>query len=70
MVNHPEPAPESYQAYLLRIWLESHPGMNDLPPDWRFSLEDARSGVRRGFSSLETLADFLRELLSGSPLDG
>ena len=70
MVNHHEPAPESYQAYLLRIWLENQPGVDGLPPDWRFSLEDAHSGARRGFASLETLADYLRELLSGSLRDG
>lgn len=70
MVNHPEPAPVSYQAYLLRVWLESQTGADNLPPDWRFSLEDAHSGARRGFTSLETLVDYLRELLSGDPGNG
>lgn len=67
MLNPSETPPDPYQAYLLRIWLESQPGANNLLLNWRFSLEDAHSGARRGFTSLEAMADYLRELLSGNP---
>jgi hypothetical protein len=49
-----------YHAYLLRIWQE-----NDLSPGgsaWRFSLEDAQAGTRRGFADLESLHVFLNDL--------
>ena len=44
-----------YFSYLLRVWLE---GDRD-QPTWRASLEDTHSGERVGFSSLETLCQFL-----------
>jgi hypothetical protein len=47
----------SYRAYLLRIWrVQSERG-----PLWRASLEDARTGERRGFPDLEALYGFLQE---------
>ena len=46
-----------YLAYLLRLWQVNQNG----DPVWRASLEDPRTGERRGFASLETLMDFLRE---------
>jgi hypothetical protein len=70
MINPRETPPDSYQAYLLRIWQESQSGADGLPPCWRFSLEDARSGTRRGFANLDSLADYLRDLLSGSSPNG
>jgi hypothetical protein len=47
-----------YQVYLLRLWRESI--SEDCPPVWRFSLEDPRSGRRRGFRDFEGLVAFLQ----------
>jgi hypothetical protein len=33
---------------------------------WRFSLQDPRTGQRRGFASFEELMNFLRSELEGS----
>jgi len=46
-----------YLAYMLRLWQVRD---ND-ELLWRASLEDARTGERHGFASLETLFAFLRE---------
>jgi hypothetical protein len=46
-----------YQAFVLRLW-----ATEDAETDtriWRFSLEDTRTGVRRGFATLEALVAFL-----------
>lgn len=54
--------PPRYGAYLLRYWKvrSARPGQ---PSTWRFSLEEAGTGERRGFPDLETLVRFLeREL--------
>lgn len=54
----------TYQVYLLRLWRE-RPASAERPAVWRFSLEDTRTGERRGFGDLEGLVDFLRvKLLS------
>jgi hypothetical protein len=45
-----------YFSYLLRIWLAGDGSRSQ----WRASLEDTRSGERKGFSSLEALFDYLR----------
>ncbi len=45
-----------YKSYLLRLWREGEDG------GWRAILEDAHSDTRRGFASLETLIEHLREL--------
>ena len=46
-----------YMAYLLRVWqVQGKEG-----PSWRASLENAHTGERRGFASLEELFDFVRE---------
>jgi hypothetical protein len=46
-----------YLAYLLRLWrVGSGEGAT-----WRGSLEDAHTGERHGFASLEDLFVFLRE---------
>ena len=50
-----------YQAYLLRLWQvrngdESH---------WRVSLQDAHTGERHGFASVEALLEFLRARTAG-----
>jgi len=46
-----------YCSYLLRIWIEPTDG-----EEWRFSLEDTRTGKRQGFASLEKLMIHLDEL--------
>ena len=48
---------EIYCSFLLRIWLEPVDG-----DQWRYSLEDTRTGKRRGFASLEKMARYLAEL--------
>ena len=50
----------TYQVYLLRLWREQ-PASPERQAVWRFSLEDARSSERRGFSSPEALVEFLQE---------
>jgi len=46
-----------YLAYMLRLWqVRDHDELT-----WRASLEDAHTGERRGFASLEMLVAFLRE---------
>lgn len=47
-----------YRSYLLRFWHERSLERVDA---WRFSLEDPRSGKRRGFDSLVELMGFLEE---------
>ena len=51
---------EIYCSYLLRIWIEPADG-----DQWRFSLEDTRTGKRKGFASLEKLSEHLERLLEG-----
>jgi hypothetical protein len=46
-----------YHSYLLRLWLAG----DDQAPLWRISLENAQTGERRGFASLEELLIFLKE---------
>lgn len=70
MLNPDQPVPENYQVYLLRIWLECMPEVDNQPQEWRFSLEDAHSGTRRGFTNLESLAKFLNDRLSINPCTG
>jgi hypothetical protein len=45
--------------YLLVVWQE-RPASPDEAAIWRFSLEDARTGDRRGFATPQALVDFLR----------
>ncbi len=64
----PLPEPAQYRSYLLRCWeeCEAVSGMRL----WRFSLEDARSGQRRGFASLSELAAALEgELTPNQPCE-
>jgi hypothetical protein len=51
--------PRRYRAYLLRLWQTDG---DDGHPVWRASLEDARSGERRGFADLARLCTFLEAL--------
>ena len=43
-----------YCSFLLRIWIEPNDG-----DQWRFSLEDSRTGTRKGFVSLKNMCDYL-----------
>ena len=56
--------PLRYCAYVLRCWEER--GQQEARPSlWRFSLEDASTGKRRGFASLDALVAALqRELVA------
>ena len=51
--------PPHYRSYLLTVWEERSEEL-EAPSSWRFSLEEARTGQRRGFASLEALLVFLR----------
>jgi hypothetical protein len=54
MPASPAPPPR-YRAYLLRCWEER--GIDPAAPDrWRFSLEEAGGGRRRGFADPAALA--------------
>lgn len=52
--------PPLYQAYLLRIWGERGGAPEDSVV-WRFSVEDALTGERRGLADLQTLLAFLAD---------
>jgi hypothetical protein len=52
--------PPRYRSYLLTVWEERNADP-DLPVTWRFSLEDARTGRRRGFADLEALLAALQQ---------
>jgi hypothetical protein len=60
----PHDGPPRYGAFLLRCWeVRSHlPGQ---PSTWRFTLEAAGSGKRRGFRDLEALVAYLARELWG-----
>lgn len=45
-------------AFLLRLW---HCCEEDGKPVWRASLEDAHTGERLGFASLDALVSFLKQ---------
>ena len=52
--------PPRYRSYLLTLWEEqSHDP--SVPAVWRLSLQDPRTGKRRGFGSLEALAAALAQ---------
>jgi hypothetical protein len=56
---------KNYHAYLLRCWQE--PGaQSDVTAMWRFSLENTRSGERRGFAGLAALVAYLEAALVDS----
>jgi hypothetical protein len=56
--------PNRYYAYLLRLWPES--ANTEGAAGWRATLEDARSGERLGFASLEQLFTHLMQLAETS----
>ena len=54
--------PPHYRSYLITFW-EERSQDSDRPAVWRFSLEDPRSGDRRGFPDLEMLVAALKQEL-------
>lgn len=48
-----------YRIFLLTVWQEDQ-------DNWRFLLEDPRSGERKGFSGLESLVDGLQNVMDGN----
>lgn len=58
----------AYRSYLLRCWEECAETGTD--KFWRFSLEDTRSGQRRGFASLNELLVALKTELAGERTAG
>jgi len=52
--------PPRYWSYLLTMWEERNVDP-DRPVTWRFSLQDARTGQRRGFAGLEALVAALQQ---------
>lgn len=50
---------EAYYSYVLRMWLV---GDTD-QPHWHASLEDTRTGERKGFASLAALCEYLTQLI-------
>ncbi len=58
-----EPTAPYYRIFLLTVWQESLP-LNDSAPDWRFRVEDARTGQRWGFASVQALT---KALCTGLP---
>lgn len=56
-------APRQF-TFILRLW-ETRSIPPDPPATWCASLEDVNSGLKRGFSNLETLIVFLNKLQDG-----
>jgi hypothetical protein len=54
-----------YLSFLLRLWCISQNNCEI----WRASLEDPRTGEKRGFASLDLMLDFLVEQIQQSPGD-
>jgi len=54
---------QRYLAYMLRLWQIS----GEDRPTWRASLEDAHTGARQGFASLDALFAFLEERTGQAP---
>ena len=48
-----------YHAFLLRCWQADSQSKDST---WRFSLEDAQQGQRRGFADLPALLTYLQEV--------
>lgn len=55
--------PSNYRAFLLRFWQER--GCTPEPCPWRFSLEDPRTGERRGYGSFEAFIAGLWQQIAG-----
>ena len=61
-------APPRYRSYVLTFW-EERGREPDLPVVWRFSLQDPRTGQRRGFATLEALIAALEREMAGIKAD-
>ncbi len=57
--------PPRYRSFLFIFW-EERSSDPTVPPVWRFSLKDPRSGRRRGFASLEEMVVYLKAELVDS----
>ena len=57
--------PPRYRSYLLTFW-EERDREPQGPQVWRFSLQDPRTGQRRGFASLEALVAALEREMEGT----
>lgn len=57
--------PPRYRVFLLRLW-EERGQPPDSPAIWRLSLEDARTGERIGFPSIQALSDYLSASLGAT----
>lgn len=55
-----------YRAYLLRLWQEQT-ASPERAAVWHMSLEDPKTGQRRGFDGLESLLAFLRTEMEETP---
>jgi len=53
------PANPHLFSFILRVWRAGDGGR----PQWRASLEDTRTGERRGFASLEELYAYIETLI-------
>lgn len=60
--------PPCYRSYLLTFW-EERSLDSEAPAVWRFSLEDPRTGQRRGFADLEALKAALEQEIVGRQID-
>jgi hypothetical protein len=49
--------------YVVTLWQERSASPED-PAVWRFTLEDARTGHKRGFGSLEALSAYVRRRMT------
>ena len=54
-----DPRRRGHLAYLLRLWQVD----NGTEPVWRASLQDVRTGERRGFAGLDEAITYLRQQL-------
>jgi hypothetical protein len=55
--------PTRRYIYVVTLWQE-RPASPDKPAVWRFALEDARTGRKRGFGSLEALSAYLQRRMA------
>lgn len=61
--------PLCYRVYVLRLWQERPPSPARAAV-WRFSVNDPRTGQRRGFGSLEGLIAFLQAQVGAEKQEG
>ena len=54
-----------YHTFVVRLWQE-RPASPGRPAVWRCSVEDTRTGQRRGFAGLEALTAFLQAQMAAA----